>query len=205
MFRIARFVERKRERKIDRWTKLAIDTIVLLTHGVIAGDHSGSVSTHLLCTRGENICRGGEETERRCGDTRCSHGPDNGPFVRHCVRGTLIVSLRPDDLRGYDSPPPPLPSSLRASHLPAVFVPFSSARPSFPLARFPWSSLMRQVERGGGGGGLCNSSTVKLSHGINAVVRLFCRAAVTCYFADDYHGRQHNPSYDDYMLVSESF
>jgi len=122
-----------RERKIGRRTELAIDTIVLLTHGVIAGDHSGSVSTHLLCMRGENICRDGEETERRCGDTQgCSHGPDNGPFVRHCVRGTLIVSLRPDDLRGYDSPPPFPPRSSA----PLIFPPSSFLFRPIPFAPF---------------------------------------------------------------------
>lgn len=49
---------------------------------------------------------GETEKKRRCRDTRCSYGPDNGPFIRHCIPGTLIVSLKPDNLRGYETAPP---------------------------------------------------------------------------------------------------
>lgn len=44
------------------------------------------------------------------------YGPDNGPFVRHCILATLIVSLKPDDLRGYETAPP--------SSFPYLTVPF---------------------------------------------------------------------------------
>lgn len=90
-----------------------------------------------LCTRSEAEEYPSPEVEkrsRRCGDTRFSRSPDNGPFVRHCVRGTLIVSLRPDDLRGYDSRPlPPSPPFLSLS-LPRFFF---TRTFSFLLARFP--------------------------------------------------------------------
>lgn len=79
-------------------------------------------STHLCAYRSETEEYSSSKVEkkpRRCGDTRFSRSPDNGPFVRHCVRGTLIVSLRPDDLRGYDSRP--LPPLLRLS-LPSPFL-----------------------------------------------------------------------------------
>lgn len=93
-----------------------------------------------LCTRSgaeEYLSLSLAEVEKRpsrCGDTRFSRSPDNGPFVRHCVRGTLIVSLRPDDLRGYDSRPPP-PFRPLLAPLPRRF--FFTRVVSFLLARFP--------------------------------------------------------------------
>lgn len=137
------------------------------------------------------ISDGGEERRRprRCGDTPLREVPDNGPFVRHCVRGTLIVSLRPDDLRGYDSPSLPIPPPLSSSR--ASSAPFPSCDLILSLPR---------VERGGGGGGPGNSSTAKLSRGIDAG---FFVLPVTCYFAND-HERQHNTPYRQASRLSES-
>lgn len=66
-----------------------------------------------------NLCASREDREekRRCRDTSVLlYGPDNGPFVRHCILATLIVSLKPDDLRGYETAPP--------SSFPYLTVPF---------------------------------------------------------------------------------
>lgn len=147
-----------------------------------------------------------EKRPRRCGDTRFSRSPDNGPFVRHCVRGTLIVSLRPDDLRGYDSRPLPPFSPLLAS----LFL--SRRRFFFTHASFfsprPIPCLPRCVKSNVTAWGRRRWSVQLIEDKIvpwNRRRWTFV-VLVTCYFANDHHGRQRDPLYKPlYMSVmSES-